>query len=93
MRPEYGLYHMTCAGQTSWFGFAQEFLGWVAARCPQRKLARCVPISSAEYPLPARRPHNSVLSNEKLRRTFGLKLLDWREAVIQVMEELSLGTE
>jgi dTDP-4-dehydrorhamnose reductase len=93
MHPEYDLYHMTCAGQTSWFGFAQEFIGWVAARCPQRKLARCVPISSAEYPLPARRPHNSVLSNEKLHRAFGLKLPDWRAALKPVMEELSPGAE
>jgi dTDP-4-dehydrorhamnose reductase len=93
MRPEYGLYHMTCAGQTSWFGFAQEFLGWVAACCPQRKLACCVPIGSAEYPLPARRPQNSVLSNEKLHRAFGLELPDWRVALKRVMEERSLSAE
>jgi dTDP-4-dehydrorhamnose reductase len=92
-RPEYGLYHMTCAGQTSWFGFAQEFIGWVAARCPQRKLARCVPISSAAYPLPARRPQNSVLSNQKLRESFAIELPEWRAALTWVMEELSLGTD
>jgi dTDP-4-dehydrorhamnose reductase len=92
-RPEYGLYHMTCAGQISWFGFAEEFLGWVAARCPQRKLARCVPIPSSEYPLAARRPRNSVLSNQKLRGAFGLQLPDWRAALECVMEESSLGVE
>ena len=87
-RPEYGLYHLTCAGQTSWFGFAQEFLQWVAARRPNQKIARCVPIPSSEYPLPARRPRNSVLSNQKLKRGFGLKLPEWRTALHWVLEEM-----
>jgi dTDP-4-dehydrorhamnose reductase len=90
MRPEYGLYHMTCAGQTSWFGFAQEFLEWTGARLPGRRLARCVPIRSSEYPLAARRPRNSVLSNQRLRDAFGLELPDWRAALRWVMEETNL---
>ena len=90
MRPEYGLYHMTCAGQTSWFGFAQEFLEWTGARLPGRRLARCVPIRSSEYPLAARRPRNSVLSNRKLRDAFGLELPEWRVALRWVLEETNL---
>jgi len=90
MRPEYGLYHMTCAGQTSWFGFAQEFLGWTGARLPGRRLARCVPIRSSEYPLPAQRPHNSVLSNKRLRDAFGLELPEWRAALHEVMNGIDL---
>jgi dTDP-4-dehydrorhamnose reductase len=92
--PEHGLYHMTCAGQTSWFGFAQEFLDWTATRFPDQKVARCVPISSSEYPLPARRPHNSVLSNQKLRDGFGLELPEWQVALRLVLEESrSVGDE
>lgn len=90
--PEYGLYHMTCAGQTSWFGFAREFLDWTAARLPGQRLARCVPISSSEYPLPARRPLNSVLSNQKLREAFAMELPEWRAALRCVMES-RLATE
>jgi dTDP-4-dehydrorhamnose reductase len=91
-RPEYGygLYHMTCAGQTSWFGFAQEFLGWVTARLPGQRLARCVPIPSSEYPLAARRPRNSVLSNQRLRDAFGLELPEWRAALHEVMNGIDL---
>jgi dTDP-4-dehydrorhamnose reductase len=90
MRPEYGLYHMTCAGQTSWFGFAQEFLEWTGARLPGRRLARCVPIPSSEYPLAARRPRNSVLSNQRLRDAFGLELPEWRAALHEVMNGIDL---
>jgi dTDP-4-dehydrorhamnose reductase len=91
--PEYGLYHMTCAGQTSWFGFAQEFLAWTAARLPGQRLAHCVPIPSSEYPLPARRPRNSVLSNQKSREVFAIELPEWRAALEWVMEESSLDAE
>ena len=91
--PEYGLYHLTCGGETSWFGFAREFLDWTAARLPGQRLARCVPISSLEYLLPARRPRNSVLSNQKLRAAFAIELPEWRAALREVMEEISLGAE
>ncbi len=87
-RPEYGLYHLTCAGQTSWFGFAQEILQSAATRLPDHKIARCLPIPSSEYPLPARRPRNSVLSNQKLRGAFGLELPEWRMALHWVLEEM-----
>jgi len=85
--PAYGLYQMTCAGQTSWFGFAKEFVGCVAARQPGRRFARLIPIRSSEYPLPARRPANSVLSNTKLAQAFGLQLPDWRTSLYGVLAQ------
>jgi dTDP-4-dehydrorhamnose reductase len=91
-RPEYGLYHMTCAGQTSWFGFAQEFLQWAATRQGSSRPARCIPISASEYSLAARRPANSLLSNSKLAAAFGLQLPDWRTALQWVLESLAEST-
>jgi dTDP-4-dehydrorhamnose reductase len=87
MHPEYGLYHLTCRGETSWFGFARDVLACVAAKAPDKKLARCVPISSSQYPLPAARPRNSVLSNEKLLRGFGFQLPEWRTAMELVIDQ------
>jgi dTDP-4-dehydrorhamnose reductase len=87
--PEYGLYHMTCAGQTSWYDFARTFLEREAARNPEKRMARCVPISSSEFPLPARRPRNSVLSNEKLRRGLRIELPDWSSAMDSVLQEMA----
>ena len=87
--PEYGLYHMTCRGETSWFGFAREIFGYAANQMPDKKIARCVAIKSSEYPLPARRPKNSVLSNAKLLHAFGIELPGWRAALERVMEEIA----
>lgn len=73
-----GLYHLTAAGKTTWCGFAAALL----ERDPARAEQRChgvLPISTAEYPTPARRPRNSVLDNTKLQRTFHVRLPHWKE--------------
>jgi dTDP-4-dehydrorhamnose reductase len=46
-----------------------------------RRMTRVKRIKTAEYPTPARRPANSRLDNEKLRRVYGVKLPDWRESL------------
>jgi dTDP-4-dehydrorhamnose reductase len=85
-----GVYHMTAAGETSWAGFAKAILEEAASIAPDTpwfaqttgKLpliaSRVVPIRTSDYPTPARRPAYSVLSNERLSRTFGVRLSDWR---------------
>jgi dTDP-4-dehydrorhamnose reductase len=74
-----GVYHMTCAGRTSWHGFAEAILTDMQAR--GEKTASLKAISTAEYPTPAQRPANSVLSNEKLERSFGIRMPAWEEAL------------
>jgi dTDP-4-dehydrorhamnose reductase len=46
------------------------------------------PITTPEYPLPAKRPAYSVLSCAKLKKTFGLELPDWAESLQQVVEKI-----
>jgi len=79
-----GVYHLAASGQTSWHGFAQAIVGLMPAE--GKKCGTVQPITTAEYPLPAKRPAFSVLSCEKLDRTFGLRLPDWEESLKQVLE-------
>jgi dTDP-4-dehydrorhamnose reductase len=80
-----GVYHLAAAGQTSWHGFAEAIVRGVPAA--ERKCTQIDPITTQEYPLPARRPAYSVLSCEKLKRTFGLQLPGWNESLQQVLEK------
>lgn len=82
-----GLYHMTCGGSTSWYGFASAiFAATKASR--NGKTLELKPIPSSEYPTPARRPLNSVLSNQKLQEKFGVRLPEWEGALKTTLEML-----
>ncbi|OQW94538.1 MAG: dTDP-4-dehydrorhamnose reductase [Beggiatoa sp. IS2] len=70
-----GIYHLTCAGQTTWYEFAQAIVAQME-RQPQ-----VLPITTAEYPTPAKRPAYSVLANDKLANTFGLTMPAWDVAL------------
>ncbi|MBS1804720.1 MAG: dTDP-4-dehydrorhamnose reductase [Acidobacteria bacterium] len=79
-----GTYHMTCAGSVSWCGFARAIFE-VAPRLLDGKKPSVNPIKTSEYPTPARRPLNSLLSNEKLAARFGVRLAGWQSALDEVL--------
>jgi dTDP-4-dehydrorhamnose reductase len=81
-----GAYHLAASGQTSWHGFAEAIIGLMPEEGKKCKIIE--PITTPEYPLPAKRPAFSVLSCEKLQRTFGLKLPDWEEGLRQVLDKV-----
>lgn len=85
-----GIYNMTAGESVSWSGFATAIVEEARKyQTGENRLARIVPIPATQYPLPARRPLNSKLSNEKLRQTFGVTLPSWRESLGRVMREMA----
>ncbi|MGT0191870.1 dTDP-4-dehydrorhamnose reductase [Burkholderia pyrrocinia] len=87
---ESGLYHMTSAGRTSWHGFAEAvFASWRSVPGASPLAVKAVtPIPSSAYPVPAKRPVNSVLANDALNARFGIELPDWRYAVELCVRDL-----
>lgn len=75
-----GVYHGTNSGQGTWFEFAQEIFKLAGA-----DTNRVVPVSSSEYPRPAKRPSYSVLSHEAWAKTTVKPLRDWRIALEEAM--------
>ncbi len=84
-----GIYHATAAGETTWCGFAKEIFKERARRSREFVAPQVIPITSAEYPTPAKRPAYSVLSNAKLQETFGIRLGDWREGLSEAASALA----
>ncbi len=74
-----GIYHLTCSGKTSWHGFASAI--FASMQNTGERIARLEAISSAEYPVPARRPVNSALSCKKLHHAFGIHMPSWDDAL------------
>jgi len=78
-----GIYHLTASGEVTWHGFA-TLIADLANRSNIQdavKVKHIVPILTADYPLPAKRPANSRLSCEKLRRDFGITMPQWDDSV------------
>ncbi|MBE0627410.1 MAG: dTDP-4-dehydrorhamnose reductase [Burkholderiales bacterium] len=86
-----GIYHLSAAGQTSWHGFAKAILAnasgarfagtaFALARVPALKA-----ITTEQYPTPAQRPRNSLLSNAKLQNAFGLAMPGWESSLADCM--------
>jgi dTDP-4-dehydrorhamnose reductase len=75
-----GIVHATNRGNCSWFEFARTIL---AVKNPQTKVT---PVSTAEFPRPAKRPTYSVLSNRTLRER-GIELPGWQDAIERYLQK------
>lgn len=86
-----GVYHLACAGVATWYDFARAI--WESVPAAARRAARLTPLTTADYPTPARRPAWSVLDCGKLERVFGLRLPDWRTGLRLALESPVEGFE
>ena len=84
--PADGIYHLTAAGETTWYEFARAILSLTG-----HGETRVQRITTAEYPTPARRPRYSVLSNQKIRAAAGIALPDWRFSLETVCRTVAAG--
>jgi len=75
-----GIYHGTNSGEGTWFELAQEI--FISAGVD---VNRVIPVSSSEYPRPAKRPSYSVLSHDVWAKTSVKPMRDWRIALKQAM--------
>ena len=85
-----GIYNLTCAGETTWFGFARALLTKSAAS-HGFTVPNLIPITTGEFPRPAKRPANSRLRCQRVEETFGVVMPDWEEALALVLETLGVG--
>lgn len=77
----YGTYHVTNQGVTTWYGFARRIVELAGAK------VRVRPVSSSEFPRPARRPANSALDPWPLAETIGYLLPSWEDALARYLAE------
>jgi dTDP-4-dehydrorhamnose reductase len=85
----HGLVHVAASGETSWHGFACAIVEGLRARGVAFAVERIVPIRTAEYPMPARRPHNSRLDLTRLRKVFGVTPPTWQAALASELDVLA----
>jgi dTDP-4-dehydrorhamnose reductase len=82
------VYHAADSGETTWYGFAREFLRLAAEMRPDLQMARLIPVPSSHYPTPTRRPENSRLNCERLQQVFNFTMAPWKESAADVIAEV-----
>lgn len=81
-----GVYNYSHEGVCSWYDFAAAIFELAGID------TELLPIESADFPTPARRPSFSVLNKAKIKQDFGLHIPHWREGVRRVLNELEPGS-
>ena len=84
-KPQYGIYHFSNEGITNWAIFAEEIMRMSNLDC------KVNPITTAEYPTPAKRPEYSIMSKEKFSKTFGIQIPEWESALEEVIDKLKVN--
>lgn len=81
-----GIYHFSNAGAITWAGFAREIFRQSAARGGVSADVQGIPTS--EYPTPATRPANSLLSHDAIMRDYNIAPRPWQAALGDILDEL-----
>jgi dTDP-4-dehydrorhamnose reductase len=82
-----GTYHYTNSGVASWYDFAVAIFEEAKQLGFPLKVQRIIPITTADYPSPARRPAYSVLYCGKIAAVLGTHPPHWRQALTQMLAE------
>ena len=86
----YGIYHTAAAGETTWYDYARFVIAEAMAAGKALKTSpdAVAPLTTDQYPTPARRPTNSRLDTSRFRTTFNLRLPPWQEGVRHVLQQI-----
>jgi dTDP-4-dehydrorhamnose reductase len=77
-----GIYNFSNEGIISWYDFAKAIKEISNSPCDIK------PISTKEYPTPAKRPAYSVLDKSKIQKTYGIKLKKWKQSLENCIKQL-----
>lgn len=85
----FGIYHYTNSGAISWYDFAIAIFEEAEKLGFPLKIKRVVPITTAEYPTPAKRPAYSVLNCAKISQVLETYPPHWRQGLRKMLKELA----
>jgi len=82
----FGIYHFSNSGRCSWHRFAEEIIALAKVRGLEVKAESIEPITTDEFPLPAKRPAYSVLSNNKYKTATGVTPPEWEDGLCRYFD-------
>ena len=78
------IYHYSNEGVCSWYDFAKMIFELSNISCNVN------PITTEQYPTPAKRPHYSILNKTKIKKDFKLDIPYWKDALKVCLSKLEV---
>ena len=69
------IYHYSNEGEISWHEFAKEIFKIEKIECEVN------PVTSQQYPTPAKRPRNTLMNKDKIAKVFNIKISNWKSSL------------
>jgi dTDP-4-dehydrorhamnose reductase len=69
------IYHYSNEGEISWYEFAKEIFKIEKIECEVN------PVTSQQYPTPAKRPRNTIMKKDKIVKVFNIKIYNWKSSL------------
>jgi dTDP-4-dehydrorhamnose reductase len=82
----YGVYHFSGFPYVSWHAFAEKIFEIALDKDVLVQSIKVNPITTLDYPTPAKRPANSRLNCDKIHNAFGIEQSDWQAALVRIQE-------
>ena len=80
----YGVYHYSGFPYVSWHAFAEKIFELALAQGVLKQSIQVNPVTTPDYPTPAKRPANSRLNCHKIKQEFGIVQSDWQAALVRI---------
>jgi dTDP-4-dehydrorhamnose reductase len=77
-----GIYHYSNDANISWHQFAERIAREINSTCIIK------PLTTEQYPTPAKRPSYSVLNKEKIQNTFSIPIYPWQESLVKCIRKI-----
>ncbi len=77
-----GIFHFCNEGRASWYQFAAFIKELTGSSC------EVVPISTPEFPTPAKRPAYSLMDNSKIKKVYGFSIPDWKTSLAKCIQKI-----
>lgn len=81
-----GIYHYSNEGTISWHEFAVEIAKQINSSC------KVLPITTDQYPTPARRPHHAVMDKAKIAASYGVTIRNWKDSLRVCLDVMKAGS-
>ena len=80
------IFHYSNKGSCNWYAFAKEIIELASINCTLK------PITTENYKTTAMRPKNTQMNKDKISKSFGIEIYDWKKSLKDCLDQIASNT-